>query len=106
MTVAFDPKDVKAWREYLDREGFVVLKRVLPKKDVEVAKNHIYDWLESLNSGIKKNDVSTWKNASWPGVTQMGFLPTHGGAHTKASWFIRSHPNVIKAFQNVWDTEE
>ena len=36
----------------------------------------------------------------------MGFMPGNGAGQHAASWFIRSHPNVIKAFKDVWQTDE
>ena len=106
MTVSFDQNDFDAWNKHLGEEGFVVLKGVLPQEDVEKARGLAFDWLENLNSGIQRNDVNTWKNSAWPGVHRMGFLPTRGGGQTEASWFIRGHPNVIKAFKDVWKTEQ
>ena len=82
-----------------------MLKGVLPMEDVEKARGLIFDWFEGLGSGIKRDDVSTWKSSAWPGVHKLGFLATRGGGQTAASWFIRSHPNVTKAFKDVWRTE-
>ena len=66
LSAAFERSDVKAWRKHLEKEGFVVLKGVLPKKDVEQAKKMVFDWLKSLKSGIRGDDAKTWKNAVWP----------------------------------------
>ena len=48
--------------------------------------------------------MSTWKNDVFPGRGR-GFLTAKGGGQTEASWLIRSHPNVINAFKNIWKTE-
>lgn len=39
-------------------------------------------------------------------MRDLGFFATYGGCHTKASWFIRTHPNVRKAFATIWKTED
>ena len=36
----------------------------------------------------------------------MGFLTTRGGGQSEASWFIRSHPEIIRAFKEIWKTEQ
>ena len=58
-----------------------------------------------LGSGIKKNIPETWIDKNWPASNQMGFFISYGGCHTKTSWMIRTHPNVIKAFSKIWKTE-
>ena len=44
------------------RNGFVVLKNILSKEEVEKAEEAFWEWLEGLGSGIKRNDPSTWLN--------------------------------------------
>lgn len=36
----------------------------------------------------------------------MGFFVSYGGCHTKASWFIRTHPKVKKTFKTIYDTPQ
>jgi len=105
ISISFDPNDVAGWSKHLEEEGFAVLKGVLPQEDVEKARSMMFNWFEGLGSGIKMDDVSTWKTKNWPGHA-IGFLTANGGGQTEASWFIRSHPNVMKAFKDIWKTEE
>ena len=80
LKIGFDPEDVMNWRAHLMKEGFVVLKGVLPKKDVDKSISLVFDWLESLNENIKRNDVSTWSNKNrFPGC-RRGLLTGKGGA--------------------------
>ena len=95
MKSGYDLQDVENWRKHLEEVGYVVLRDVLSAGDVKKAKLEYFNWLESLNSGIQRDDVSTWKTADWPGLKDWGFLPNHGGGQTEAAWFIRSHPKVI-----------
>jgi hypothetical protein len=53
-----------------------------------------WEWLEALGSGIKRDDPGTWADQNWPGSGSVGFFVSYGGCHTKASWFIRTHPKV------------
>lgn len=36
----------------------------------------------------------------------MGFFVSYGGCHTKASWFIRTHPKVKETFKTIYDTAQ
>jgi hypothetical protein len=60
--------------------------------------------MEDLGSGIKRNDSETWVNTAWPGLPDMGFFVSYGGAHTKASWFMRTRPKLKEAFAKIWGT--
>ena len=102
----FDPADVAAWKKHLAEEGFVVLRNVLPQADVEKARGLVFDWFEGLNTGIKRDDVSTWHRENWPGVHGLGFLCTRGGGQSEANWYVRSHPEVVKTFKEIWKTEQ
>ena len=50
--------------------------------------------------------VATWADERWPGHTKFGFLMSRGGGHSRAAWFVRSHPRVVAAFEAIWGTSE
>jgi len=94
------------WLKHLREHGYAVVKGVVSPSEVKTAKDLLWDWLESLGSGISRNDMRTWSNNNWPGSTFVGFLSTFGGGQSEASWFLRGLPNVKKAFTNLWNTED
>jgi len=100
----FTLEDGEAWTEHLHDHGVVVLKGLIPKDDVEKAKSLYWDWLESLGSGIQRENPKTWISKNWPGVPGLGFTTTDGGGHTEASWFLRAHSRVRMAFERIWGT--
>ena len=102
----FSPTDESAWRAHLVDEGYVVLSGVLGPEEVHDVKEKQWQWFEQLNSGLRRDDPSTWTNANWPGAANLGFLSTHAGGHSEAAWQIRGHPSVISSFQAVWQTDE
>merc|ERR1719146_504881 len=103
FTLGENLEDNLEWTEHLNENGVVVLKGVLPMDDVEKARSLYWDWLESLGSGLHRDDASTWTNEAWPGIkvsgddSGLGFTTGHGGGHSKASWFLRAHPRVTRA---------
>jgi len=102
----FKFEDVEEWKAALDKEGFAVLRGVLSKKDVDHATGSLWTSLERLGSGLNRKDPATWTNEAWPGWKQVGFLQTNGLCQSEAAWYVRSHPNVVKAFAEIWGTED
>ena len=39
---------------------------VLSTSEVAVVLSELWDFLEGLGTGVKRNEPSTWNNASWP----------------------------------------
>ena len=94
------------WLEKLKSEGYVVIKQVLTEEQVEEAKRLVWDWLESLGSGIDRLDSGTWVDQNWPGKFNDGITTSHGAAQSKAAWYIRGLPAVREAFSSIWKTSK
>ena len=65
-----------------------------------------WDWMEGLNSGIDRKNPDTWANSTWPGNPDLGFFTSYGGAHSRASWFMRTRPRIKEAFAKIWNTTD
>lgn len=83
-----------------------MIKAALTEEEVQKGISLFWDWLEGLNSGLKRDDHKTWKNPAWPGVPDLGFFTGYGGAHSQASWFMRTRPKVKEAFSKIWETND
>ena len=96
----------KESKEYLEREGYVVLKETLTKQQAGKTLNLLWDYLEELDTGIDRKDPKTWGDNRWPTAAHGGILPSYGIGHSKSQWYLRSIPNVKKAFAKIWGTED
>jgi len=105
-TNQFAFSDSHKWLEHLHDHGYVVVKNVVLPEEVSTAKSLLWDWLESLGSGIKRDDIRTWKDSNWPGATFAGFMSTYGGGHCQAAWYLRGLPKVNQTFAHIWKTDE
>lgn len=65
-----------------------------------------WSWIENLKSGVDRNNTDTWLNRNWPGIPDMGFFTGYGGAHSRASWYLRTRPNIKSAFAAIWKTKD
>ena len=59
-----------------------------------------------MGTGIDRHNPATWDDDRWPTSAHGGILPSYGIGHSESQWFLRSIPNVKKAFAKIWDTEE
>tara|TARA_B100001113_G_scaffold351117_1_gene349541 strand:+ start:1553 stop:2548 length:996 start_codon:yes stop_codon:yes gene_type:complete len=92
--------------QYLEEEGYVVIKNALSSEEAEKTLTLLWDYLEGLGTGIDRQDVLTWGDDRWPTCAHGGIMPSYGIGHSEAQWYLRGIPNVKKAFAKVWDTED
>lgn len=102
----FPLQEKEKWMGFLKDHGYAVVQEVISKEEVQQAKDLFWEWLEALGSGIDRKDPETWIDANWPGSGSVGFFVSYGGCHTKASWFLRTRPNVKETFKTIWNTPE
>ncbi len=96
----------KASVDYLDDNGFVVIKNALSEAESQQAMTLLWDYLEELGTGIDRNNVDTWTDDKWPTAVHGGILPSFGIGHSAAQWFIRDIAAVQASFAAVWDTDD
>ena len=78
-------EDDETWKSELEREGFTVIRAVAGEKEVEKARALVWDWLESLGTGIKKGEPDTWADEAWPGHGRGVTVAAQGAAHLGAT---------------------
>lgn len=91
---------------YLREQGFVVIKSALASGETAHALDLTWEFLEGLDTGISREDPSTWGDDRWPIAVHGGIIPSQGIGHCAAQWFIRSVPAVKQAFAAVWDDDD
>ena len=94
----------KQAKDYLNNNGYVVIKSVLSEIEANEALNLTWDYLENLGTGIDRNNPDTWIDEKWPTVVHGGILTYHGIGQSKAQWYIRNKNRVKESFVNIWDT--
>lgn len=60
--------------EYLKENGYCVFRDVVSDEKNTLAVGKLWTWLESLGTGIKRNDVNTWNNKNWPEMFVYGIF--------------------------------
>lgn len=77
------------WRDDFFRDGFVVLKGVVPKERATQYQSEALSWLEGFKTGFDRNDKSTWKKENLPQSWKGGMYLHFAAAHEKYVWDVR-----------------
>ena len=108
MDVEIEPKQQKPsldWKAELAKNGYVVIPNVLDHEKAIVYYDRFWDWLEEFNTGIDRDDSQTWKGDNWPSNSH-GIFQNYGIGHAQFVWDMRTEPNVIQVFKDLWKTEK
>jgi hypothetical protein len=89
-------------QEFLKENGYVVYGSVYSHEEVEHALNLLWEFLEGLGSGIRRDDPSTWEAPNWPPDGNKGILYTHSVGHSPFLWYLRGNVKVAKIFSTIW----
>ncbi|KAJ4417477.1 hypothetical protein N0V82_006141 [Gnomoniopsis sp. IMI 355080] len=92
------------WRDQLVEDGYVVLKGAISQDRASHYLNSMFDWLEGLPYGFKKDDRSTWGPQNLPAHIKGGMYHGYSVAHEKFFWDARTEPTIIDAFAKIWGT--
>lgn len=96
----FNLVDESAWLSYFREHGYVVLKNVGNRDQVEVAKANLWDAICKRKPGVRQDDSSTWSSLSFgPGL--IPWLAQSAGA-----WDVRGWPGVKQAFACIWSDDD
>eukprot|EP01130_Rhizamoeba_saxonica_P007129 TRINITY_DN2867_c0_g1_i3.p1 TRINITY_DN2867_c0_g1~~TRINITY_DN2867_c0_g1_i3.p1 ORF type:complete len:317 (+),score=48.15 TRINITY_DN2867_c0_g1_i3:26-952(+) len=98
----FELDDQENWMEYLNEQGYVVLKQVASTLQVETAIDLYWHHYQQLLD-VDRNNIDTWQD--WY-LDRRGIQTKGPTIQSEAAWFIRGLPNVKQAFATIWDTEE
>lgn len=77
------------WRDDFFRDGFVVIKNVIPKERARQYQSDALTWLESFGLGFDREDKGTWKTDNLPQSWKGGMYLHFSAAHEKYMWDIR-----------------
>lgn len=89
----------------LKKYGYCVVENILTEFECNNTINKIWDWLEGLGTGIKRNDPKTWSNEYWPFCIRAGLIQ-HTMAHEDFIWNVREHPNILYSYSQIYGTDK
>lgn len=88
--------------QQLKDEGYQVIRDpVLTAEECKSLVSELWDWLESLDTGIDRKDPS---KGQWP-MNMHGIVTQPSAAHTKPVWRLRTHAKVVAKFAELWQCQ-
>ncbi|WRT70419.1 uncharacterized protein IL334_007417 [Kwoniella shivajii] len=90
----------------LERDGFVVIPKVISEESCKEFQESAWQWLESFPYGFKRDDRSTWTSEHLPYSTTGGLYNRYSVNHEAFVWKIRTEPAIIKIFEQMWGTDD
>src|SRR5271170_7531037 len=91
--------------EQLRTKGYQVIPNILTPSETASSVASIWNWLESLGTGIERNNSSTWTRESWP-LVDHGIIVYPPLYHAPFVWDLRQHPKVVEAFAQLHGTDD
>lgn len=94
------------FRDDLVRDGFCIIKGAVPKERAAQYVDEMLTWVEDFGLGFDRNDPSTVREEMMPVITEKGMVLNYRAQHEDFVWKVRQEPNVVKAFETVYGTED
>jgi len=108
-TPRFDVNDPNAYT-YFEENGYVVIKDVIPKNDIDLLQNMMWNWLQQLKfpngKRIKRNDPTTWNDGNWPSDPDTGIIFSFGVGQSDFMWKMRCYPKIKEFYKRIHKTND
>jgi ectoine hydroxylase-related dioxygenase (phytanoyl-CoA dioxygenase family) len=87
---------MSSYKEELADNGYCVIENILTAEEVATAIEYFREWFASHPQieGVHSK------------ISPHGIIKFHEVGHQRHAWYIRTRPNVINVFKDIWDAEE
>ncbi|AYV84156.1 MAG: hypothetical protein Hyperionvirus18_32 [Hyperionvirus sp.] len=93
------------WEKDLEKNGYCVIENVLSAETCDKYIKEIWNWLESIDGSIKRDDKLTWAPPHWP-LSFKGIVTYPPISHTQFAWDLRDEPNIKNIYKTIWKTDD
>ncbi|GAD97196.1 hypothetical protein ANI_1_2256104 [Paecilomyces variotii No. 5] len=94
------------WMKELRTKGWTVVPETISREKALKYADSAYSWLESWGYGYDRKDPSTRKAANLPFTHRSGIFSRYGIAHEQFVWDLKSEPQLVEKFAQIWGTEK
>ena len=99
----FDHRDTKQWITHLQTEGYAVLRDVWTPEDIHNATGLFWDFIETINPRVHRDDVATHTDENWPMEWNNGVVMEGEVQNTPFMWNARVHRTTREVFASLYD---
>ena len=101
----FDLEDREGWLQYLDVNGYCVIRDVADAEAILRAKSLLWDFLESVpDTEVTRGDPASWSRG-WLPSAGNGLMGGYGIGQSDFCWHARQIPGVKQAFASIWECD-
>jgi ectoine hydroxylase-related dioxygenase (phytanoyl-CoA dioxygenase family) len=95
-------------KQFLSENGICIFKNIASNEDCTRLEGRFWDYLEGLNLGMNRNDISTLTDANWMqlGFMRNGILSQFGVGQSDFLWECRLLRNVREMFSAIFETDD
>ncbi len=86
--------DINNYINELKNNGYVIIPNLLSKSEINYAKERFYEWKNSINN------IDSIHNK----INPHGIFKFHEIGHQEHAWYIRTRPQILKIFKQLWNT--
>ena len=102
----FDSSDFENWKTHLDREGYVVIRDILPKESMDSYMELFKTEWNIISPRFSWEDKKTWNIENSPMMFGKGMAVFNGFGHSNFMWSLRTDPNIYGIFEQFHYTDE
>jgi len=102
----FDLEQSLEWQEYLDKQGYVVIKDIINNKTNMIALATLIKEWTTVSPNFDWFDTSTWSTTNSPMVWGKSSVMFNGFGQSEFMWMLRTQPKIKEAFSKIYKTSE
>lgn len=102
----FNIDDVTHWEKHLKEEGYVVIKDILDKEQMDIGFSLFRkDW-NRVSPNFNFDDNNTWEIKNCPLIFNKGMAVFNGFGHSDFMWNLRTNKNIQSIYKNLYKEDD
>jgi ectoine hydroxylase-related dioxygenase (phytanoyl-CoA dioxygenase family) len=102
----FDVENSDQWKNYLEENGFVVLRNILQKETmIKYFKLFAKDW-KYVSPNFDFHNKETWTPTNSPMMWNKGMIYWNGLSHSDFMWSLRTDDNILDIWHRLHNTKK
>lgn len=101
----FDASDYANWKQFLDDNGFVVLKNILTTEEYDSAFDIFKKDINKVSPNFDFNKTETQTINTCPAMYGKGMAVFNGFGQSDGMWTLRTNNKILDIFKKIHQTE-
>lgn len=101
----FDINQTVEFTQYLNNEGYVVIRNILNSQDRETFFQKFKTDFNQVSPNFNFDDKSTWNIKNYPGMYGKGMCVFNGFGQANFMWYLRTHSEIQQIFTKIYNDD-